>query len=393
MKRLLIPVILLLFVLPYATAAQDDEPPSGWPIVERCVTPTVRPDGWTFEGTILLTGYAGIHGVNDAWPTPRVLVFLGNNTVPGGAGLSPDGRWYAELGGEEYFSDIDKEYIVDVQEIRVYSTKNDGEVYNVPWMNSYLHNRDMCQMYWLDNQHLIYESTEFVIFRLGNIFIINPFDGSTSTWDGRIYSVLCSGSPSSLVDMAQYPAPDFTRSLVPGFGSQPTLRTLYTQNGYALAEFNTTRWPYVFWAPDSSHFVIEIDLNPHELWENETGRLVLFDRDGSFVDNIFISENRGIIRTNSAWSDDGHFLTFETRRIGEADRFYIVDLQAHQIVNSCLQIGDGVAFSPDNTQLALLEPGEGTKYVMVLDLESWTLHPVANHIVDWRNSLIGWRED
>ena len=82
MRRLLIITIFLLFVLPHAATAQDDDTSSGWPIVERCVTPTVRPDGWTFDGTILLEGYAGIHGVNDAWPTPRVLIFSRNDTIP-----------------------------------------------------------------------------------------------------------------------------------------------------------------------------------------------------------------------------------------------------------------------------------------------------------------------
>ena len=54
MKRLLLALtIFLAFALPHAATAQDGDTASGWPVVERCVTPTVRPDGWTFDGVPL----------------------------------------------------------------------------------------------------------------------------------------------------------------------------------------------------------------------------------------------------------------------------------------------------------------------------------------------------
>jgi hypothetical protein len=72
---------------------------------------------------------------------------------------------------------------------------------------------------------------------------------------------------------------------------------------------------------------------------------------------------------------------------------YLADMQERQIINTCLQVGRGTAFSPNNTKLAFLAPGTGTKLVYVLDLESWALHPVANHIVENNDgAVIGWRE-
>jgi hypothetical protein len=382
--------LLLLFTLPHAVIAQDDGTSTGWPIVERCVTPTVRPDDWTFEGTILLEGYAGIHGVNDALSTPRVLVFLPEHGVPGGAGLSPDGKWYALLGGKTFYAD--SYYFFNVQEIQVFSTVNNEEIYRVPWRNSYAENWGMRRMYWLDNQHLIYESSENATYSPGGgILIINPFDGSTSKWTGKMSDVLYVNLLRSYVGCfywsaywTQTPSPDFTRILI------TASHALYDiWSGEVIVEINSATGPYVSWAPDSSVFAVEIHIEPGE--NQETRQLVLFDRDGHLFD-VVLTDQR-VVNVPSAWSHDGRYLTVIIAH-QENLTLHIVDLHAHQIINTCLQTGEGAAFSPDNTQLAILEPGEGTKYLMVLDLESWALHPVANHIVDFRHGdVIGWRED
>jgi hypothetical protein len=385
--------LLLLFTLPHAVIAQDDGTPPGWPIVERCVTPTVRPDGWTFEGTILLTGYAGIHGVNDAWSTPHVLVFLGSSTVPGGARLSPDGRWYAELGGKVFPSSTHNDYY-DVEAIRVYSTVN-GELYAFPWENDYLANWGRSQMYWLDNDHLVYEYSEDAIRKPGEILILNLSDGSVVSWEGHIKDVLFVGEVwqqgDSYFVSAQTPSPDLTRTVVSREYFHPT--ALYdTMNGEVLVEISPAYWPYISWTPDSSLFVIVIDTDPDE--DRESRQLALLDRSGNFVDVVLtLSENQQISKKASTWSQDGRFLTLELDQRHQEDSLYIVDLEERQIIDTCLQTGAGAAFSPGNTQLAILERGEGTKYVMVLDLESWALHPVANHIVEYGEGVIGWRED
>jgi hypothetical protein len=101
MKRICPLILTCITLLAFPTTAAQDDDTSGWPVAQRCVgEPTAPPAGWTFEGTILMTGYAGIHAVQADWETPRVVVFLNrdwgesDSDLPGGA-LSPNGRWYA----------------------------------------------------------------------------------------------------------------------------------------------------------------------------------------------------------------------------------------------------------------------------------------------------------
>ena len=49
---------------------------------------------------------------------------------------------------------------------------------------------------------------------------------------------------------------------------------------------------------------------------------------------------------------------------------------------------DTVAWSPDGTQLALIEAGDGQRTVYVFDLETWELYTVAYH----DGSVMAWRE-
>ena len=245
-------------------------------------------------------------------------------------------------------------------------------------------------MYWLDDSRLIYN-----YYKRGEphkILVINPFDGTTNEWQGvmgadalYVRAIYPWESPT------QYPAPDFTLSLVDWLWDQP--KGLYEIASYVLiSEMNFTIGPFIKWMPDSSHFVATVTNSS----QYESPQLALFDRNGSVVDVVLaLSENQSIDRITSAWSYNGRFLAFKIVNDWDhtAARLYIADLQERQIINTCLQIGEGTAFSPDNTQLAILEPGKGTKYVMVLDLESWGLYPVANHIVDWYGSVIGWREN
>jgi hypothetical protein len=39
---------------------------SVWPLEDRCVV-EADADAWTLNGTILLTGYGGVHAYNAAW--------------------------------------------------------------------------------------------------------------------------------------------------------------------------------------------------------------------------------------------------------------------------------------------------------------------------------------
>ncbi len=115
----LLPVILLL-TLTTSSAVAQEVTDTGWPVQERCTgSPTAPPKGWTYNGTILLTGNSGIHGVNAAWETPHILTFLDDNDLWGGA-LSPDGQWYASPRGTFTITET-YNGITEIDELRVSS--------------------------------------------------------------------------------------------------------------------------------------------------------------------------------------------------------------------------------------------------------------------------------
>ena len=82
------------------TYAQDNNSLAGWEIEEHCIEePRHPPDDWTYDGTLLMSGYAGIHAMQSNWETPHVEAFYrsdvqGNRPIIRGQ-ISPDGNWYA----------------------------------------------------------------------------------------------------------------------------------------------------------------------------------------------------------------------------------------------------------------------------------------------------------
>src|SRR5690606_35951618 len=86
--RYLLTFLMLLLIS--AIAAAQEATPEGWEVVQRCVgEPTTPPEGWNYEGTILLWGNYGIHAIQVDWDVPRVVAFIRDQTIFGGAGLSP----------------------------------------------------------------------------------------------------------------------------------------------------------------------------------------------------------------------------------------------------------------------------------------------------------------
>jgi hypothetical protein len=92
-------MLIVMSILELRLIAQEatEEAPQGWPVVERCVgEPIHPPDDWSFEGTILATGWAGIHGINAEWETPFVATFKDfRSHMP--ISISPKGHWIAQV--------------------------------------------------------------------------------------------------------------------------------------------------------------------------------------------------------------------------------------------------------------------------------------------------------
>jgi hypothetical protein len=395
MRRLSFVSMLFLFIIVAPIAAQDATTETGWPIEQRCVgDPTPPPDDWTYDGTILLTGYAGIHGVNAAWDTPRVLTFLNEDNLWGGA-LSPDGNWYASPRGN--FT-ITESYngITEIWEIRVFPVNGQRDsAYSIPYRETffqYMHG----QVYWKDNENFLYFD------------LINPVTGEIRVWN----------KPDSVWDAhphkRSYFAPDWTRQIYYENENQPSWGIYNVENDEILDNLNIT--PPIAWKPDSSEFVATIT----DGTAMPSYSLALFDRDG-VQDDVIVSAPEfefGLFAID--WSADGRYLAFITfpfayysaeRKVyslayyGFENTLYIADTEQKRIINTCMAVGEGLAWSPvaGVSQLAIMPPGEGTKDVLILDIEADTIYPVAQHFVTYNRridqgrgsfySIIGWRAD
>jgi hypothetical protein len=394
MKRFL---LFSLFVLAFSNAAAQDDDTSGWPVEQRCVgEPTAPPEGWTFEGAILMTGYAGIHAVQADWETPRVVstVYARNPGVDGSAGLSPDRRWFAAVEGEFFYSDtLNHLYVID--EIVVYSTVHRNEVYRVPWRNPHLERWGAPQMYWLDNEHLIYEWSDTEFDHPGELRVINPFDGTSQSWTGKL-NLADVGTYRNSIPMPsqQYPSPDFTLSLYePEYNGPWGIYDVAT--GELLTPLSVSAYRFATWKPDSSQFITEVESEPNA--EEAGTQLTLFDRNGTPLDTIFaLNAPRQLNVDHADWSPNQDAFAYAVEAFSPViqrtlRRLYIADMQNKTITDTCLNVGRGLAWSPDGTQLAFFQPGSEQTRVMVFDLETWSLHPVGVHLADWLDYVIGWR--
>jgi len=131
-------LIYTLTLLAISTVFAGDAPPV-WPVEERCVVESTQPpDDWSFEGTIIATGWAGIHGMNAAWDSPHILAFNDHWIAEGGYGtLSPDGRWYAVPQATfRRTSDIYRGY-VDVTRLLLYDLMDRQNTLRIEWLDTY----------------------------------------------------------------------------------------------------------------------------------------------------------------------------------------------------------------------------------------------------------------
>jgi hypothetical protein len=186
------------------------------------------------------------------------------------------------------------------------------------------------------------------------------------------------------------PSPDWTLAVHSDGQLYQILHELW------VADLPLAEAPIISWVPDSSFFAAEVD-------SLSSRQLVFIDRTGHITDTVFeIPDGQRIGPRNTAWSSDRRYFAFVAYENSDfsiyinysyPNTLYIADTQEHVVFDTCTSIGEGEAWSPDNTMLAVLQPGEGTKYVMILDLKSWSLHPVARHIVEYGDGVIGWRAD
>ncbi len=392
-------VLLVSLETIYAQEATDTLD-AGWPVEERCVgKPTKAPKGWKYEGTILMTGYAGIHGVNVKWDTPRVLVFLGENDIWGGA-LSPDGNWYASPKGGVEVTDTHTT-ISSTDEIEVYSTIDNELTLHIP-IKSFGYGGFHGQVYWRDNENFIYPD-------LSDEKLINISTNKITTWDKL--EVM----NDSYSDFISSFAPDWSKVIYyRADGNGTSTPILWDLNQSIETKTLSLRNP-TMWKPDSSGFITDMaqNLNHGEGKPNEA--LSLFDSNGKLLEKVFlVPDGQQIGRLNAAWSSDGRYFafiafnyyaygdTYYTQDYDTENTLYILDTQEHLVINTCLKSGIGFVWSPIKHQLAFLESGYGLQNIYILDTDSSEFYTIGKHIfhqpdtVNGRQNkvgIIGWQID
>lgn len=360
-------LLWVLFSFLTTTSAQIES----WQFKDNCAIQATT-DDWVFSGTILATGYGGIHGFNAHWETPRVMARI-DRFVEGR--LSPDNRWYAVPQERVIYAEsYNHEHVIEA--INVYSTFPDDVVFIVDWQNSWLQMWGYRELFWLDNEHILYEESEDFVHSLDELVTLNPFDDSATSWQAAV-DILDGGSGFHR-EYVQFPSPDFTRTVYYGdlydVASGDNLIELETSNNIAA------------WRPDSSAFVTEVANGEAQ------AALAMFDRDGNAIEIVLDGDPLNLRNPqNMQWSSDGRYLGLHPR----SGTLQVFDFQDREVRDSCLSSATGFAWSPDATQIAFLEPGNGVQDVYVLDLPSWSYRAVARHIVQGRYSdtIIGWRNE
>lgn len=362
----------LLLIILLTSAGYTAHADEGWEIVERCFgEATTPPEGWTFDGTLLLTSIGRLHAYRQGWETPRVLVF--DQHIAEQSVLSPDGLWYAVVQKEK---DNDLSSMATtwyrVYAIHVYSTVTD-EKYVIPWESIYYFNQQPRGhgLYWLDNEHLLYSRGDAVNEEW---VTINPFTGAIGEWDATF-------NPSW--DQFKF-SPDREKAVYWDW-NEPGGWFYNGTHEISIPAHDAD------WSPNSTIFAAFT----RDLETKLPNQYVLFDEDGIRTDVIFdlwsnsqlTSEGAGVTEyLETGWSPDNRYLVF-----GVQERLYIADIEHKQVIDACVIsaiYSFSVAWSPDSSQFAL------TTYIhddgiQIFDLAAWERYVVGYHSGD----VIGWRGD
>ncbi|HEX2907637.1 MAG TPA: hypothetical protein VHO69_12285, partial [Phototrophicaceae bacterium] len=327
--RLFVTLLCLLFALPVLPLHAQDTPET-WPLETRCVgEPTEPPEGWTFPGVILATGWAGLHGISADLPTPYIVQFIDFSHMGVGE-LSPDGRWWAVIEETDNSAQFREAAPIQVQvhAIIVYSTVDPDSFYRIPWEASYVIEPIMGsgrhwfeqQVRWWDNEHLIYvqEGSQGVWEETSKLVLINPFTGQVDLppkpWQQQTHILL----PSNLYALS----PDHTRLVF-----QPMIDPAYTlinlENSQVLnpdrEQLTNWWWGVPVWKPDSSQFLNHIKLE-------DNYATLLNSREGETVDTVSIGSKDFFLRypDKNAWSPDGRYFVFAAPNTRQK-RLYLAD--------------------------------------------------------------------
>ena len=202
-----------------SSVSADNDPEIPWPVEDHCVSaPILPPESWSYSGTLLMSGYAGIHAMQWDWETPRIVAYFRADDLGepiSGGQISPNGYWYVAPIGEIFTERSYNRYWF-TRGLRVYSTFDDTQInFDLHEYNNLL---DYARSYgawtyevvrWIDNETFVFGP-----------FLFRPFDNSVQAsnfpiaiagvedfevapdWK-RIYGYINWGSPQGILDPTQ----------------------------------------------------------------------------------------------------------------------------------------------------------------------------------------------
>lgn len=367
---------LLFFTFSFVIHAQSEQAET-WPVIEHCVSePTNPPDDWSFEGTIIMAGYAGLHGYSYGWETPRVLVFLSPQEIDNGT-LSPDGHHYVVPHEEVFFhggglllSTTIHINQIDVYEVTPIATRT--PIFTTEWDLTYTtgSNGFSRKVAWLDNERFMFE----VGTDGGNIAIVNFKNNERQLWQHPQFYL--TDSPYFV------PAPDWTIAS----GSDPLDKSYWfisdLQSGETLTRVENINIWRASWAKNSQQAILYHSPFPNNE-ENPHRQLMFTDRAGNIQVLTYLEENTYL--NNMAWSPNNHYVAYTT------DTLHLISIEDKQIVDTCLSIdSDSLIWSPDSTQIALHQRGSGYTPLLIYDTVRQVTYTVARH---YGREILGWRAD
>ncbi len=110
--------------------------------------------------------------------------------------------------------------------------------------------------------------------------------------------------------------------------------------------------------------------------------LSLYDREGEFVETLFVGKRNGHIdirrldsgRNELGWSSNGRYYAFRY-----AQQLMLIDMQEEIVIQTCLPIVSKPVWSPDGGQVAVLMQARENLKVVIVDIVLWQAYDVARH--------------
>ncbi|MEM9950586.1 MAG: hypothetical protein AAF846_03215 [Chloroflexota bacterium] len=373
-------LMLVLLSLPVVISQSQETSDTGWEIIERCVgDPITPPDGWTFDGTILATGWVGIHGINADWDTPRVQLFRDDWALF--QELSPSDRWLATTRSEfacpQCFSRVWR-----ISEIRVFDTLN-GDEYIIPIDVGYdygISYQTRIQMRWWDDDEIVFFTNGSSVYgRPIQSQRINPFTNERSIIELPIYPLTNDFDfhPSLNWELAVYNPIELPEE------GQWSVYNLETGDGLLqLSSIVGSPHPtdVVAWSNASSQFITTT--------VSENSKFITYyNHLSESITNIYpiaFDDTPNHIE----WSHDGRYVAFVKSKLFAGGELILIDTEHQIIYETCIETGS-VHWSPVANQLALLSRN-GQSSIEIYQPEANVVYGTG---IYHEGRIIGWRED